>query len=151
VVNPGRIPDEDFMAATDPAIVVIQEQGWPAYGNWPPPGSWVWNRADVDTPAIPAERLAIIAHTLSEPADVDLLIVKAAQYKIGWIYAHHVTGSIYNPLSTHLRLLEDRLGRCSRLGCTTPFSRFLCQLTNFFVCCILRAYRRLRVIARRRA
>jgi hypothetical protein len=39
VLNPGRIPSVDFIAATDPAIVVIQEQSHQQFRtNWPPPG-----------------------------------------------------------------------------------------------------------------
>jgi hypothetical protein len=148
VLNPGNIPEEDFMARTHPAIVVIQEDRFADYEGWPPAG-WVTNRATEATTSIDANRLAIIAHTLPDPPNtehVDQFIAKAAQYKIGWIYAQQTTtsGSEYEPLSIHLQLLAERLGRCSRLGCTTPFTRFFCQMANFLVCYILRANRRLR-------
>ncbi len=36
VLNPGSIPPTAFMTATDPAIVVIQEQAFAGYLDWPP-------------------------------------------------------------------------------------------------------------------
>ena len=51
---------------------------------------------------------AIIGHTAPNPEHVDYLIAKAAEYNIGWVYAQHVAGSTYNPLSIHLQLLAER-------------------------------------------
>jgi Spherulation-specific family 4 len=82
VLNPGNIPEEDFMARTHPAIVVIQEDRFADYEGWPPAG-WVTNRATEATTSIDANRLAIIAHTLPDPPNtehVDQFIAKAAQY-----------------------------------------------------------------------
>jgi hypothetical protein len=151
VLNPGSIPSEDFMTKTHPAIVVIQEQAFAEYGDaWPPDG-WVRDRAMGGATSIAANRIAIIAHTLPNQEDVDLLIAKAAQYNIGWIYAQHTTGSVYDPFSIHLRYLAERLSRCSRMGCTLPFGRLLCLMANYLLCYILRMNARLRAAVKRRA
>jgi hypothetical protein len=154
VLNPGTIPTEDFMMQTHPAVVVIQEGSVsgvsPTFNeDWPPDG-WVSDRAMPTPPAgaasIAARRLAIIGHTAPNPEHVDYLIAKAKQYNIGWVYAQHVTGSTYNPLSIHLRLLTERVSLCYRLGCTLPFGPLLCRLVSYLICYILRINRRLRRI-----
>ncbi|MEU7813001.1 spherulation-specific family 4 protein [Pseudonocardia sp. NPDC049154] len=134
VLNPGTIPPEEFMERTNPAVVVIQEgsvhsdnpNSPPTFdGNWPPPG-WVRDRATL-TPtgaaSTAASRLAIIGHTAPNAEHVDYLIDKASQYKIGWVYAQHVTGSTYNPLSSHLQLLGERLSAFARLGAGLAWPR----------------------------
>jgi hypothetical protein len=60
---------------------------------------------------IPAERLAIIAHTpgdlTGQEVVVDLLFNIADRYSIGWVYAWQGVGSVYNPLSTYLPDLAE--------------------------------------------
>ncbi|TWF80031.1 spherulation-specific family 4 protein [Pseudonocardia hierapolitana] len=162
VLNPGTIPPEEFMEQTDPAVVVIQEgsvhsedpNNPPTFdANWPPPG-WVRDRA-TPTPtgaaSIAAGRLAIIGHTAPDPEHVDNLIAKAAQYNIRWVYAQHVTGSTYNPLSIHLQLLGERLSAFSRLGClAVPFGRVFIYLLNYILCRAIRGTSRLVTAARQR-
>ncbi len=161
VLNPGTIPSEDFMGQTNPAVVVIQEGSVfsedpvnhpPTFdANWPPPG-WVRDRAmPAGAASIAAGRLAIIGHTAPNPEHVDYLIAKATQYNIGWIYAQHVTGSTYNPLSSHLQLLGERISLFSRLGCLAiPFGRLFSYLVNYLLCAIRRMTSQFVTAARRR-
>jgi hypothetical protein len=108
VFNPGTLPSEEFMEATDPAVVVLQEQVFRRFKTWPPTG-WVRDRADGRV-SIPARRLGIIAHTpRNGEADVDLLVDVASRHSIGCVYAHHAKGPIYNELSTFLLPLGGRL------------------------------------------
>jgi hypothetical protein len=98
------------MIATDPAVVVIQEQSYDHFRtNWPPPG-WVRDRDGGDLSDIPARRLAIIAHTpQNDVADVAMLVDVARRYSIGSVYANHLDGSNYKPLSTFLVPLGKRI------------------------------------------
>jgi hypothetical protein len=109
VLNPGSIPSIDFMTATDPAIVVIQEGSYDRFRtNWPPPG-WVKDR-DGGELSIPARRLAIIAHTpQNAAADVAMLVDVARRYSIGSVYANDAVGSNYNKLSALLLPLGQRI------------------------------------------
>jgi hypothetical protein len=131
VLNPGSIPSMEFMTKTDPAIVVIQEQTFDYFRtNWPPPG-WVRDREGGDLSGIPARRLAIIAHTpapQNTPADVAMLVDVAQRYSIGSVYANHLVGSIYKPLSTQLPPLARRICQLrNKLG-------FPCQVVTLPVC-----------------
>jgi spherulation-specific family 4 protein len=116
VLNPGNIPTRDFMMQTDPAIVVIQEQSFAQYQGWPPlEADWVRERDGATGESlIPASRVAIIAHTPTGLGPVDQLVNVANRYSIRWIYAWHGVKSVYNPLSTYLPLLADRIA--SNLG-----------------------------------
>lgn len=145
VLNPGSIPPREFMEATDPAIVVIQEQKFAAYETWPPDG-WVKDRAAGDV-SIGAHRLAIIAHTQTTATDVDNLIEVAGQYAIGWIYGQHAVGPNYNVLSTQLPLIAQRLDRCSRLGCI-GFGQVFCKIGLSILCFASRMRKRLRILRR---
>jgi hypothetical protein len=108
VFNPGTLPSEEFMAATDPAAVVLQEQTYRRFGTWPTRG-WVKERANGEL-SVPARRLGIIAHTpRNGEADVDVLLDVARRHAIGLVYAHHAKGPNYNQLSTFLLPLGQRL------------------------------------------
>ncbi|WNB86702.1 spherulation-specific family 4 protein [Cellulomonas sp. ATA003] len=110
VFNPGTLPSEEFMAATDPATVVLQEQAYRPFGRWPTRG-WVKDRED-GVRTVPARRLGIIAHSpRNGEADVDLLLDVARRYGIGSVYPHHAKGPIYNQLSMFLPMLGRRLWR----------------------------------------
>jgi hypothetical protein len=115
VLNPGSIPSTTFMYKTDPAIVVIQEQTFDYFRSWPPSGApgWVQDREAGALSGIPARRLAIIAHTPQNPqnatADVAMLVDVAQRYSIGSVYANHLVGSNYKPLSTSLVPLAQRI------------------------------------------
>ena len=119
VLNPGTIPSRDFIEGTDPAIVVIHENTFAAYQGWPPQASveaaWLRDREGAGPGGadwIPARRLAIIAHTpgnLTGQQAVDRLFNIADRYSIGWIYAWHGVNSVYNPLSTYLPDLAERI------------------------------------------
>jgi hypothetical protein len=118
VLNPGTIPSLDFMIRTDPAIVVVHENSFAAYQGWPPDSAktaWLRERNGA-TPGgadwIPARRLAVIAHTpgtLTGQEAVDRLINIADRHYIGWVYVSHNAGSIYDPLSTYLPDLGQRI------------------------------------------
>lgn len=132
VLNTGTIPSLEFMEATEPAVVIVQEQTFDHFGNWPPPG-WVRDRAANDDPSIPARRLAIIGHTpVHGLADVDLLVELAREFKIGWVYANHANGSDYNALSTFLLPLGQRICRIqSRFGLPCRiYTRPLCTASQ---------------------
>jgi Spherulation-specific family 4 len=146
VLNPGNIPSSEFMEATSPAIVVIQEQAFAKYGDdaWPPT-EWVRDRQTGNI-TIPGHRLAIIAHTPTSPTDVDLLVDVASQYVIRWIYGQHTVGSDYNELSIHLPSIARRLGRCSRLGC---IGGVFCKIVMSLLCLILRMGKAFRSLGRR--
>ena len=131
VLNAGTIPSLAFMEATDPAVVVVQEQSFEHFESWPPPG-WVRDRANGDL-SIPATRLAIIGHTPHNvEADVDLMVDVAREFHIGWVYANHANGSNYNALSTFLLPLGRRLCRLqSRFGLPCRiFTRPLCAASQ---------------------
>jgi hypothetical protein len=133
VFNPGTLPSREFMAATDPATVVVQEQTFIHYTNWPPAG-WVRDRANGDL-SIAARRLAIIAHTPQHgDADVNLLIEIAQRYSIGAVYAHDANGPNYNTFSTfllsigkHVCRLQSRFGLPCRV-----YTRPLCLASQLF-------------------
>jgi hypothetical protein len=145
VLNPGLLPDIDFMYATDPAIVVIKEQIFAQYNGWPPVG-WVRDRAtgNFGVPPISDDRLAIIAHTDSKHLDtnLDLLIQKANQYAIKWIYGQDADN--YNKFSALLPEMARRLDRCSRLGCI-GFGRIFCRIGIAILCYASRMRQRLRL------
>jgi hypothetical protein len=133
VFNPGRIPSLEFMEATDPAIVVVQEQTFGKFKNWPPDG-WVADRATGDL-SIPARRLAIIGHTPQHgEADVDLLVDVAGRYTIGWVYANHANGPDIPALSPGLVPHGQRLCRLQSpfgLPCRI-YTRPLCAASQLF-------------------
>jgi hypothetical protein len=146
VLNPGRLPQKiDFMYATDPAIVVIQEETFAHYNVWPPAG-WVRDRADGNfgDPPIPDDRLAIIANTDSANpnTNLELLIQKASQHAIKWIYGQDADK--YNMFSTLLPEMARRLDRCSRLGCI-GFGRIFCRIGFAILCAASRMRQRLRL------
>jgi hypothetical protein len=133
VFNAGTIPSLEFMEATEPAVVVVQEQTFDHFESWPPPG-WVRDRATGDL-SIPARRLAIIGHTPHHGlADVDLLVELAREFNIGWVYANHANGSDYNALSTFLLPLGQRICRIqSRFGLPCRiYTRPLCVASQLF-------------------
>jgi hypothetical protein len=141
VLNPGSIPPTAFMTATDPAIVVIQEQAFAGYLDWPPEG-WVRDRAS-GAGVIPAGRLAIIAHDMTPGTDLDQLIAIADHYSIAWIYGQDAAGPDYNTLSSLLPATAERLDRCARLGCT-GIGQILCRIGFAFICYASRMRQRLR-------
>jgi hypothetical protein len=131
VLNAGTVPSEEFMFQTAPAVVLIQEQTFEHFENWPLPG-WVRDRANGDI-SVPADRLAIIGHTPHHAElDVDLLVDVAKEFHIGWVYAHHANGSSYNTLSTFMLPLGQRLCRLhSRFGLPCRvFVRPLCAASQ---------------------
>jgi hypothetical protein len=118
VLNPGNLPSRDFIEGTDPAIVVIRENTFAAYQGWPPQdpeAAWLRDREGAGPGGadwIPAHRLAIIAHTpgnLTGQQAIDRLVNIADRYSIGWIYASHGVGPVYDPLSTYLPDLAERI------------------------------------------
>jgi hypothetical protein len=131
VMNPGAIPSESFVVATDPAIVVIQEEAAAVFegGGWPPV-EWVRDRANSND-SISADRLAVIAHTARYVSDVEALINVAATYRLGWVFAQNTTGSWYNQFSTWLPTLGDRL-QCARAK--SPMSYITCKALGGFPC-----------------
>jgi hypothetical protein len=146
VLNPGKIPSSEFMEATSPAIVVIQEQAFAKYGDnaWPPV-KWVRDRK-MGIITVPSRRLAIIGHTPTSPTDVDLLSDVASQYVIRWIYGQHTVGSDYNELSIYLPSITRRLDRCSGSGC---IAGVFCKIVMSILCLILRMGKGSRLLARR--
>jgi hypothetical protein len=145
VLNPGRLPAIEFMYATDPAIVVIQERPFAAYNSWPPAG-WVQDRAagNFGDPPISDDRLAIIANTdsVNPNTNLELLIQKANQYAIKWIYGQDADN--YNMFSILLPEMARRLDRCSRLGCI-GFGQIFCRIGLAILCYASRMRQRLRL------
>lgn len=141
VLNPGSIPSIEFMEATDPAIVVIQEQEFAKYEAWPPDG-WVKDRASGEA-SIGARRIALIAHTPTTATDVDHLLEVADEHAIGWIHGQHTVGPVYNVLSSQLPLIARRLDKCSRLGCL-GFGHIFCRIGLSILCFASRNLARLR-------
>jgi hypothetical protein len=147
VLNPGSIPSSEFMEATGPAIVVIQEQEFAKYGDPWPPEQWVKDR-EMGNITIAAHRLAIIAHTPTSPTDVDLLVDVASRYVIGWVHGQHTAGSLYNELSTQLPSIARRRNRCSCLGLGCIGDVF-CRIVMSILCFMSRMSRRARTLRRR--
>jgi hypothetical protein len=132
ILNPGTIPPESFVEATDPAIIVIQEQAASAYeSNWPSV-AWVQDRIG-SSDLIPADRLAIIAHSAPSESDVEALINVASTYRIGWVFVQNTPGSSYNQFSTWLPTLGDRL-QCARAK--SPLSYFTCKALGGIPCMV---------------
>jgi hypothetical protein len=145
VLNPGRLPAIELMYATDPAIVVISERLFADYNSFPPVG-WVTDRAagNFGNPPISDGRLAIIANTDSTHpnTNLELLIQKANQYAIKWIYGQDADN--YNMFSTLLPEMARRLDRCSRLGCL-GFGQIFCRIGFAILCYASRMRQRLRL------
>jgi len=139
VLNPGSTPDEKFVEDTNPAIVVVRETEFENFANWPAMTDepWIANRTNPPVDGeIKAGRMAIIAHTIPNPADVDVLIAKAEEYRIGWIHAQYTPEhpADYNAFSVHLPLLARRLDKCARWGCILPFGYLFCKIGNAILC-----------------
>jgi hypothetical protein len=129
-LNPGAIPQESFVQAADPALIVIQEQTAAFFEDHWPPAGWVRYRASSNN-SISADRLAIIAHTAPSTSDVEALINIAATYRLGWVYLQNTSGPNYNQFSTWLPGLGDRL-QCARA--TSPLRYFTCKALGGIPC-----------------
>lgn len=138
VLNPGKVPPEEFMTATDPALVVVQEGEFALYQgtDWPPDG-WLKDRRTTRRPAIPARRLCIIAHTPTGADDIERLLDVAERYKIGFVYGQHTNGPSYAQVSRYLETIRERICFRNRLPpgailCRGTLMAPICRATQLF-------------------
>lgn len=130
VLNLGSIPDERYVDAVAPAIVLIQEQTFDYFGSQFPSDAWVATRQG-DTGGVDSGRLAIIGHSGHAVSDLEKVLTAAKRYRIGWVYGQHLSGPIYNEISAHLPELAQRLDPCRSAA---PWNRLLCRLKRQLAC-----------------